>query len=131
MGRPAAGDAAAENRRTQHGAFEAGAPVDMATSHTCDLTRGVERADRLEMLVEHAALEVGLGAAEVLARQRKDLNGVVGWCFERLRRLEHLAELRLALEPLLASLIVALDGSEECRHVDLHPSGQPGEPVCL
>ena len=67
-------------------------------------------ADRLEMLVEHAALEVGLGATEVLARQRKYLNGVVGWRVERLRRLERLAEFRLALEPLLASLIVALDG---------------------
>jgi hypothetical protein len=103
MGRPAAGDAPAENRRTQHGAFEAGAPVDMATGHACDLTRGVERADRLEMLVEHAALEVGLGAAEVLARQRKDLNGVVGRRVERLRRLERLAEFRLPLEPLLAT----------------------------
>src|SRR3954466_1670473 len=131
MGRPAAGDAPAENGRTKHGAFEAGAPVDMATSHACDLTRGIERADRLEMLVEHAALEVGLGAAEVLARQREDLNGVVGWGFDRLRRLERLAEFGFPLEPLLASLIVALDGGEECRHVDLHPFRQLGERVGL
>src|ERR1700704_2115601 len=72
MGRPAASNAPAENRRTQHGAFETGAPVDVATGHACDLTRGVERADRLEMLVEHATLEVGLGAAEVLGRPRED-----------------------------------------------------------
>src|SRR5512144_2539052 len=102
MGRPAAGNAPAENRRTQHGAFETGAAVDVATGHACDLTGGVERADRLEMLVEHATLEVGLGAAEVLARQREDLNGIVGWRVERLRRLERLAEFRLPLEPLLA-----------------------------
>jgi hypothetical protein len=103
----------------------------MATSHACDLTRGIERADRLEMLVEHAALEVGLGTAEILARERKDLNGIIRRRIERLRRLERLAEVRLPLEPLLASLIVALDGGEECRHVDLHPFRQLGKRVGL
>src|SRR5262249_53150957 len=97
--RPAAGDATAEDRRTQHGAFETGAPVDVAAGHACDLARGIEPGNRLEVLVEHAAFKVGLDAAEVLARQREDLNRVIGRRVESLRRLERLAEFRLGPEP--------------------------------
>src|SRR5262245_29532426 len=73
---PAAGDAPAENRWTQHGAFETSTPVDVATGHACDLACGIEPSDRFEVLVDHAALKVGLHAAEVFARQREDLNRV-------------------------------------------------------
>src|SRR5208337_4786234 len=78
MRRPAAGDAPAEDRGAQHGAFEPGAPVDVAPGHAGDLARGIEPGNRLEVPVEHAALEVGLDAAEVLARKRKNLHRVVG-----------------------------------------------------
>src|ERR1700730_18322920 len=117
---PAARDPPAENRRTQHGAFEAGTAVDMTARHACALARGIEPADRLELPVERAALQVGLHAAEILAREREELNGVVGRRVERLRRLERLAELRLFVEPLFAGRVVALDSREECRDVDSH-----------
>src|SRR5262245_25258794 len=77
MGGPAAGDAPAEDRRAQHGAFQSGAAVDVAAGHARHLAGSVESRDRLEVLVEHAALQVGLDAAEVLARQREDLHGVI------------------------------------------------------
>src|SRR5262245_17252795 len=109
---PAAGDAPAENGGTQHGAFETGAPVDVTAGHAGDFARGIEPCDRLEVLVEHAAPEIGLDAAEVLARQREDLDSVVRRRVERLRRLERLAELRLRLDPLLVGLVVALDSGE-------------------
>src|SRR5216683_2609563 len=38
----------------------------------------IEPGDRFEVPVEHAAPQVGLDATEVLARQREDLNPVVG-----------------------------------------------------
>src|SRR5215471_4294886 len=82
---PAASDAPAENRWTQHGAFETGTPVDVATGHACDLACGIEPGDRFEVLVEHAALKVGLDTAEVFARQREDLNRVIRRRVERLR----------------------------------------------
>jgi hypothetical protein len=71
MGGPAAGDPPAEDRRAQHGAFEPRASVDVAAGHACDLAGGVEAGDRLEVLVEHAALQIGLGAAEVLRASGK------------------------------------------------------------
>src|SRR5215510_5582757 len=126
---PAASDAPAENRWTQHGAFETGPPVDVATGHACDLAGGIEPGDRFEVLVEHATLKVGLDAAEVFARQREDLDSVIGRRIERLRRLERLAELRLRLEPLLAGLVVALHCREEGRRIDFHSCGQLGECV--
>src|SRR5262245_46376268 len=129
--RPSAGDAPAEQRWTEHGALEPGAPVDVAAGHAGDLAGGIEPGDRLEVLVEYAAFEVGLDAAEVLARQRKDLHCVEGRRVERLRRLQRLAEFRLAREPLRASLVVALDGGEERWRVDLHLSRQLGQRVGL
>src|SRR5260370_40698398 len=85
---PAAGDAPAENRRTQHGAFETGMPVDVATGHACDLACGVESGNRFEVFVEHAALKVGLDAAEVFARQRAELKPAIGRRVGRPRRLQ-------------------------------------------
>jgi hypothetical protein len=83
------------------------------------------------VLVEHAALQIGLGAAEVLARQREDLNSIIGRGVERLRRLERLAEFRLLLEPLLVRSVVALDRGQEGTDIDLHLLGQLGERVGL
>src|SRR5262249_32795679 len=128
---PAAGDAPAENRWTQHGAFETGTPVDVATGHACDLACGIEPSDRFEVLVDHAALKAGLDAAEVFARQREDLNRVIGRRVERLRRLERLAELRLRLKPLLAGLVVALHCGEDSRYIDFHSSSQLSDRVAL
>jgi hypothetical protein len=93
--------ARSQDRRAQHGAFEAGAAVDVAAGHARDLTCGVEADDRLEVLVEHAALQIGLGAAEVLARQREDLNSIIRRGVERLRGFERLAEFRLLSSPCL------------------------------
>src|SRR5262245_44756171 len=109
MGGPAAGDTPAEDRRAQHGTFEPRAAVDVSAGHARHLAGGVEAGDRLEVLVEHAALQVGFDAAEVLARQREDLHGVIGRGVEWFRRLERLAEFRLLLAPLLARAVVALD----------------------
>src|SRR6188474_800688 len=88
---PAAGDAAAENCRPEHGAFQAGAAVDVAAGHAGDLAGRIEPFNRLEVLVEHAALQVGLDAAEVLARHWKQLNRVIRWRVEGLRRFQRLA----------------------------------------
>src|SRR5262249_3605739 len=109
---PAAGNAAAEDRWAEHGAFETGAAVDVAAGHAGDLACGIEPGDRLEVLVEHAALEVGLDAAEVLARQRENLHRVVRRRVERLRRFQRLVELRFHLPPLLPRPVVARDGGE-------------------
>jgi len=57
----------------------------MAAGHACDLACGIEPGDRFEVLVEYTALQVGLDAPEVLARQREDLNRVIGRRVERLR----------------------------------------------
>src|ERR1700720_4599909 len=80
---PAAGDATAENRGAQHSAFETGAPVDVAAGHARDLPGGIEPTDRCKLLVKHPALEIGLHAAEVLARKGEHLHGVVGRRVER------------------------------------------------
>src|SRR5262245_42855877 len=50
LGGPATRYAPAENRWTQHGAFETGTPVDVATGHACDLACGIEPGDRFEVL---------------------------------------------------------------------------------
>src|SRR6516165_10918048 len=84
-GRPGACDAPAEQRRAKHGAFEPGAAVDVAARHAGNLAGGIEARDRLEMPVEHAALQIGLHATEILAREREQLNGVIGWRVERFR----------------------------------------------
>src|SRR5262249_22654571 len=117
---PGTGNAAAENRWTQHGGLEAGAPADMAAGQARYIACRIEPGNGLEMLVQHAACEIGLHAAEVLARQGKDLNGVIRRCVERLRQLQRLAEFRLAVEPFLACFVVALDSGKECRSIDLH-----------
>src|SRR6476660_8734195 len=72
---PAAGDATAENRGAQHSPFETGSPVDVAAGHARDLAGSIEPTDRFRLLVKHPALEIGLHAAEVLARKRKHLHG--------------------------------------------------------
>src|SRR5690606_24059917 len=118
---PAAGDAAAEDRRAEHGAFEAGTAVDMAARHAASLARPVEPRDRLKMLVEDAATQVGLDAAEILARQREDLDRVIRCRVERLGLPERLAEFRLPLEPVAAGLVVALDRVEEGGRIDPDP----------
>src|SRR5258706_7893599 len=82
---PGAGDAAAEDRRADHGAFEAGFAVDMAAGHAGYFSRRVQSKDWLEIFIERAAAQVGLGTAEILSRQGKNLNRVVRRCVELLR----------------------------------------------
>src|SRR5262249_62385700 len=106
---PGTGNAAAENRWTQHGALESGAPVDMAAGHARYLACRIEPGNGLEMLVQHAACEIGLHAAEVLARQGKDLNGVIRRCVERLRQLQRLFEFPSACAPFLAYVVLGVD----------------------
>src|SRR5262249_59753988 len=96
-----------------------------------DVAGGIEPGERFEVLVEHAALKVGLDAAEVFACQREDLNRIIWRRVERLRRLERLAKLRLRLEPLLAGLVVALNGGEERPYINLHFSSKIDESVGL
>src|SRR5262249_20456636 len=79
---PGAGDTSAEERWTQHGAFQRRASVDVAARHAGDLARSEKPFDRLEMPVEDAAPQVGLDAAEILARQGEDLHRIVGWRIE-------------------------------------------------
>ena len=79
------------------------------------------------MLVEHAASEIGLDAAEVLARQRKELDRGKRRSVEFLRRAERLAELGLGIQPVVEGAVVARDSIEKSRFVDPDSAGQPVE----
>src|SRR5881398_2290734 len=57
---PATGDAAAEQRGPEHRAFQAGTAIDVAAGHAGNFAGGVEAWDRIEVLVEHAAAQIGL-----------------------------------------------------------------------
>ena len=88
VGRPAAGDTAAEDRGAEHRSFQPRLPVDVAAGHPRHLSRGVEAGDWIEKPVEHAAAEIGFDAAEIFPRERKKLDGVKGRRVEFLRRSE-------------------------------------------
>ena len=63
-------------------------------------------------------------ATKILACEWEDLNRIVRRGVELLRQLERFPELRLFLESLVESLVVALYGVQECRHVHLDLFGQ-------
>src|SRR5262249_4816609 len=79
VGSPGSGDPAAEQRRAQHRAFQARLAVNVPSGHTRELSRGVQSRNRLVVLIQHLAAQIGLNAAKVLAGQRHVMQGIEGW----------------------------------------------------
>src|SRR4029453_9762370 len=75
-GGPGSGHPAAEQRRAEHGAFQARLAVDVPAGHAGELSGGVQAWNRLEVLIEHLAAQVGLDATKVLAGQRHVMQGI-------------------------------------------------------
>src|SRR5262245_16223043 len=97
--RPAAGNPAAEEGGPQPRALETRLAVEVSARHARDLAGRVQAGDRLEVAVQHAAADVGLDAAEVLAGEREELDRVVGRSVESLGLAERLAERRVLRQP--------------------------------
>src|SRR4051812_40969383 len=70
-----AGDAPGEHAGAEEGAFERAAPVDAAAPESCRLTDGVEAGNGGAVRARHAAGEIGLDAAQALAREDELAHG--------------------------------------------------------
>ena len=69
VGGPRSGNPPAEYGRAQHRSFQAGLAVNVSSSHTGELSGGVQAWNRLVVLVQHLAAQIGLDATKVLAGQ--------------------------------------------------------------
>ena len=92
----------------------------MSARHPGHLSGTIEGRDRLKILIEYPALQIGLDAAEVLARQGKKLHRVIWRCVKPLRLIERFAKFRLLLQAAFAGSVVALYCGEKGREVDLY-----------
>ncbi len=97
-----AGHTTAKYGRAKHGPFQARAPVDMSTGHTCHLTCGVKSRNGLKVGVHRAASEVRFDTAEILSGYGKLLNGVKRGRIVFFRFLLKLAKLRFSVQSALA-----------------------------
>ena len=85
----ASGDPAGEDAAAEEGALERVVAVHPAAAEAGDLARGVDTRERLARGLEHAGVEVGVQAAEGLARQDVQPDGdqrAVGGVEELVRR---------------------------------------------
>src|SRR5581483_4648738 len=97
VGGPGARDAAAEQRRADHDPLERVLAGDVAAGHAAQLARGEEARDGRAVRAQDAALQVGLHAAEVLAGEGQELDGVERRLVERSVALQLAAGQRVGL----------------------------------
>src|SRR5439155_20742997 len=68
---PRSCNSAAEDRRTEHRAFETCFAVDVAAGHAGNFASSVQPRNRFEVFSQNAATKVGLHTAKVFPRERK------------------------------------------------------------
>src|SRR5690606_39627531 len=89
---------AAEHAGAEHRPFQRSSTVDPPARHPAHLAGGEQAVDRVPVDGEHPAVLVGADTAEVLTRQREELNREERWLGQRREPGENATEVEVAGE---------------------------------